>query len=134
MSFPLRSNPLESNALSQPFLPRLRALLEGFFRDPLQLRPHGHLDVVHVFKTSSVDEPPELGEEEKITWRQVRVSREIAPARRCSSQPGTVGCSGHPGNSLSNITTKGQKHIAYESSVLGMIDCSFIRPVPNSCH
>ena len=37
---PSKVIPLESNALSHPSLPCLHALLEGFFRDPLQLRHH----------------------------------------------------------------------------------------------
>ena len=54
----------------------MHALLEGFFRDPPQLRRHGLFDVVHIFKTDPLDDPLELGEEEKITWSQVgRVGR-----------------------------------------------------------
>lgn len=46
-SFSLRRYP--SKALSR--VPRPHALLEGFLRDPPQLRHHGQLDVVHLFKT-----------------------------------------------------------------------------------
>lgn len=42
--------PFESNYLSQPSVPGLRLLPEGFLQDPLQRRYHSHLDVVHVFK------------------------------------------------------------------------------------
>ena len=68
---PFKVIPLESNALSHPSLPCLHALLEGFFRDPPQLRRHGLFNVVHIFKTSPLDNPLELGEEEKVTWSQV---------------------------------------------------------------
>ena len=37
---PFRVIPLQSNSLSHPSLPCLHALLEGFFRDPPQLRRH----------------------------------------------------------------------------------------------
>lgn len=71
-------------------LPHMHALLEGFLQDPLQLHHHDLCDTVHVFKMSPLDDPHELGEEEKSTQSQVRWvgSTAMFLARCC-------GCSGH---------------------------------------
>lgn len=63
--FPSKVIPQESYALSHPSLLRMHALLEGFFRDPLQFRRHGLFDVVHVFKTGPLDDPLKLGEDKE---------------------------------------------------------------------
>ncbi|KAJ8260317.1 hypothetical protein GJAV_G00179580 [Gymnothorax javanicus] len=48
-------------------------IMPGFIGDPPQLHRHGHLDIVHVFKTGP---PLELREEEKITQSQVGAQEE----------------------------------------------------------
>ena len=62
----------ECYALCHPLLPRSDALLEGFSRDPFQLRCRGAFYLVHILKTGPLDDPLEFGEEKKITRSQIR--------------------------------------------------------------
>ena len=91
--FPFKVISLESNALFHPSLPRFYSLLEGFFWDAPQLRRYGRFDGLHAFKTGPLMIPLSLGKEKSHT-EQDQVNREVVPVRRCSSRPGTAGCSG----------------------------------------
>ena len=53
------------NALFYPSMPRLYALLEGFFWAAPQLHRYGPLDGLHAFKNGPLDAPLELGEKKK---------------------------------------------------------------------
>ena len=82
----------ECYALCHPLLPRSDALLEGFSRDPFQLRCRGAFYLVHILKTGPLDDPLEFGEE-KNHKEPDQASRGAAPAPRSSSRPETLGYS-----------------------------------------
>ena len=88
------SFPLESNALSDPSLPCINLLMEGFFWDASQLCYYGILNGLHAFKMSSLDNALKFGEKKKVTWSQNQVNRKIFSVQECSSWSGNTEWSG----------------------------------------
>lgn len=108
MVCPFKVISLVSNARFHPPLPRFYSPLAGFFFDAPQLRrydlqegrndgtqPQGSLSSrLPKLKGSLQNGFPWAWGKEKSHTEQDHVNREVVPVRRCSSQPGTAGCSG----------------------------------------
>ena len=62
---------------------------------PLLLR-YSSLDGLHIFKTSPLDDPLELGKKKKKSYGRSQVNREVFPGCRYPFRPETVRCSAHP--------------------------------------
>ena len=70
--FPFKVTPLESYALSYPWVPCFNSLQKEFFRDATQLHRYSSPDALYVFKMGFFDNLLELREKKNVTQSNIR--------------------------------------------------------------
>ena len=84
-NFPLIIIPLESNAVSNLFLPSIYTLMEGFFGDASKLRQYDYIEGIHTFKLDLLGDKFVLAENKKRPSEQDQMNRKVV--QRCSRRP-----------------------------------------------